>query len=379
MKSLFVESRQDAQAAYTKFHTMDRFTIKSKPVMISYIHAGVFVPAGSDDDPTYSFLATSNPSLRLTYWDQQAYMKEHLVNEHNPNPKPAQVQSATSTGDPAAAEGIVEKDGASKAKKRKADTSSTNANKKALPSHLQFWKDRHIELHGGQAKNESEQASSGRDETTASQALKKQESENPPSQSFADSNKKCCYLCSRQFKSEAEVNKHERMSQLHRDNLAKPELVEKALAKLKKAGIVRVSADAALTSDAQDTQEYRDRAKERRSVYGQPKKMNQHQGSKESRSTSEADEPISKAPSKGASLLGKMGWTAGQGLGAQGSGSVNPIAQNVYAEGVGLGAAGGKLGDAVEEAERRTKGDYGSFLEKTRDTARGRYEALKKD
>ena len=56
----------------------------------------------------------------------------------------------------------------------------------------------------------------------------------PPAQSFADLNRNCCLLCSRQFKTQAEVNKHERLSQLHRDNMNNDELKVKALAKLAK-------------------------------------------------------------------------------------------------------------------------------------------------
>ena len=90
--------------------------------------------------------------------------------------------------------------------------------------------------------------------------------------------------------------------------------------------------------------------------------------------TAEADEPV--VQSKGASLLSKMGYTAGQGLGVSGEGMTAPINQDVYAAGVGLGAQGGKLGDAVVEAARRTKDDYSGFAEKTRETARERYSRM---
>ena len=53
-----------------------------------------------------------------------------------------------------------------------------------------------------------------------------------------------------------------------------------------------------------------------------------------------------------------------------------PISQDVYVAGVGLGAQGGKLGDAVKEAERNTKGDYGGFLEETRKRAKERYDRM---
>jgi hypothetical protein len=71
-----------------------------------------------------------------------------------------------------------------------------------------------------------------------------------------------------------------------------------------------------------------------------------------------------------------MGWSEGSGLGAQGTGLTAPIATEVYAQGVGLGAQGGKLGDATEEAGRNTRGRYDEFLEKTKDNARQRYEQM---
>ncbi|EER42025.1 RNA-binding protein [Histoplasma capsulatum H143] len=83
--------------------------------------------------------------------------------------------------------------------------------------------------------------------------------------------------------------------------------------------------------------------------------------------------------SKGAALLGKMGWSAGSGLGAEGSGMTAPIATDLYVQGVGLGAQGGKLGDAVREAGMNTRGRYDDFLEKTKETARERYERMSKE
>ena len=185
--------------------------------------------------------------------------------------------------------------------------------------------------------------------------------------SYANLEKKCCYLCSRQFKEAAEVNKHERLSELHRENLKKEDLVMKAEAKMAKAGVM---------SRPEDGSEYRDRAKERRAAFGASKKISLPL--KKSASKAEMDEPEEAAPvaSKGASLLGKMGWSAGEGLGAHGSGMTAPIATDMYVQGVGLGAQGGKLGDAVDEAGRNTKSDYSEFLERTKDKAKERFQQM---
>jgi hypothetical protein len=71
-------------------------------------------------------------------------------------------------------------------------------------------------------------------------------------------------------------------------------------------------------------------------------------------------------PSIGASLLTKMGWSEGSGLGAQGTGVTEPIPTEIYAQRVGLGAQGSRLGEATEEAGRNTRGRYDEFLEKTK-------------
>lgn len=185
-------------------------------------------------------------------------------------------------------------------------------------------------------------------------------------QSFADPVKFCCYLCSRQFKSEAEVNKHERISQLHRDNLDNDEVKAKGLAKLAKAGVTM--------QPDEDSSEYRDRAKERRAAFGASKKG---PGADKAPSNTPAKEKTPPpAQSKGASLLGKMGWAAGEGLGARGTGIAAPIETNLYAAGVGLGAQGGKMGDAIEAAGRNTKSTYADFVERSKEQAKERFEKM---
>lgn len=165
------------------------------------------------------------------------------------------------------------------------------------------------------------------------------------------------------------MNKHERLSQLHRDNLKDEDLVSKAEAKMAKAGLV-------LNNTNENTSEYRDRARERRAAFGASKKISLPLKKSASKPEEDDQEDPVPASSKGASLLGKMGWSAGEGLGAQGTGMTAPIATDMYVQGVGLGAQGGKLGDAVGEAERNTKGDYSDFLKQTKDKAKERFEKM---
>lgn len=344
---------QDAQAAVTRLNSFEKFTISSRPVLVSYIHAGVFVPVINHTASTekFTFSPLNNPSLKLMYWDDEAYVKEFTVStaeldnsqSQQKGEKAGQTESSTKSN----------KDG-DKAKKRKAEPAASAGPKKlAVPSHLQFWSNRHAELHGIQKKDG--------DATAGNETETPEESSAPPSQSYADLNRNCCYLCMRQFKTAAEVNRHERLSQLHRGNLQDEDLTSKAMGKLIKHGIV------------QQPPEYRDRARERRQAFGRSKTS-----APKSAPPPKEEEPSVETTSKGASLLSKMGWSAGSGLGAQGTGMTAPIATEVYAQGVGLGAQGSKLGDAAEEAGRNTRGRYDEFLEKTRQTARDRYEQMGK-
>ncbi|KAL4873553.1 hypothetical protein BDV12DRAFT_80616 [Aspergillus spectabilis] len=344
---------QDAQAAVTRLHSFEKFTISSRPVMVSYIHAGVFVPVMNPIASTerFTFSPLSNPAIKLMYWDEDAYVTELTVSTDTES------QQAPKNDKSAGHSEAKAREAAEKAKKRKADAASTasGAKKMAMPSHLQFWSNRHAELHGIQKKDAVVKGPGDQKSSDSTAA--------PPRQSYGDPNRKCCYLCMRQFKTMADVNRHERLSQLHRGNLQKEELVTKATNKLIKHGIIP------------PPPEYRDRARERRKAFGRSKTATAKPAAVPEREPS----PPAESTSKGASLLSKMGWSAGTGLGAQGTGMTAPITTEVYAQGVGLGAQGSKLGEASEEAGRNTRGRYDEFLEKTRQTARSRYEQMDKD
>ncbi|KAK2782316.1 hypothetical protein FQN52_000961 [Onygenales sp. PD_12] len=352
---------EDAQAALTRYNSFETFTISSKPVLASYIHAGVFVPVLNPTASTerFTFSPLGNPAMKLAYWDEHAYVTELTVStEDLDKSRPKSKPTTTDKSQKPSKE-------AEKVKKRKAETGgSTGTKKLAVPTHLQFWSNRHAELHGIQRDEPKEGALGSDNRRTTSEDGGSPSASPIPTQSYADLNRKCCYLCMRQFKTEAEVNKHERLSQLHRDNLQNEELKTKAVAKLAKK-----------RDPAQTSGEYRDRAKERRQAFGPSTKPKEKKVEKE---IEEAPVPVP-AMSKGAALLGKMGWSAGTGLGAEGSGMTAPITTDLYVQGVGLGAQGGKVGDAVQEAGRNTRGRYDEFLEKTKEGARERYERLSKE
>ncbi|RMZ82591.1 hypothetical protein DV738_g1571, partial [Chaetothyriales sp. CBS 135597] len=348
-------SIEDAQAALTRYNSFDRFTIASKQVLVSYIHAGVFVPVLTPTPNTERFLFSpmGNPSLKLQYRDLDAYLAELVLSTPDTSRTAAVAEAADASKSA--------KD-ADKGKKRKAKSEATTPAPKKTASHLQFWSNRHAELHGIDRSKAT--ADGGSVEPPAADDA-------PPTQSFADPERNCCYLCMRQFATSAQVNKHERLSELHRRNFQDPAKVARAKHKLDKHGVARSS-----------TAEYRDRAKERRKIYGVVNKKGEQVGSKGTRTPlsqtgdEQGEEEAPLPPSKGASLLSKMGYTAGQGLGANAEGMKEPIKQDVYVAGVGLGAQGGKIGDAVEEADKNTKDDYRAWAEKGRDNMRQRYRHM---
>lgn len=293
-----------------------------------------------------------------------------------PETAPLEVPARRAADEAAAAaegEGLVKtsKELDAKPKKRKAEINDAPKQKKAVPAHLQFWSDRHAELHGAQPATHVDP---DKDPKIPSEDSSTSDHKSLPVQSFTSHEKKCCYLCSRQFKEDIEVNKHERLSELHKNNLLKDDLVSKAKAKMAKAGIKTTDKHGSHLEN-EDAGEYRDRAKERRAAFGATKISLPMK--KQSRDAEDdKDDVVSAKPSKGASLLGKMGWSAGEGLGAQGTGRTETIATDMYVQGVGLGAKGGKIGDAAEEAERNTKGGYGGFLERTKDKAKERFDSM---
>jgi hypothetical protein len=87
-------------------------------------------------------------------------------------------------------------------------------------------------------------------------------------------------------------------------------------------------------------------------------------------------EPEPPRQNKGAQLLAAMGWTKGSGLGAEGTGIVEPVKAESYAEGVGLGAGSVKVvGEDI--GGKDDDGSYRAYVRKVKEVARGRYEDVK--
>jgi RNA-binding protein 5/10 len=359
----------DARAAMAKFNASPQFTIGSKPVTVAYIHSGVFIPylkpITNEQENKFTFAASHNPSLRLSYWNPTVYASEFTVfNEGLYEEKPTEQA-------PAADSNSAAKD----SKKRKADKElAAPGGKKtiAMAPQLARWANKHAELRGS-PKNSSETGADDKSTPATGPNSLGGFSEQPApassaaaSVSYADLDQMCCLLCRRKFVSDPSLRRHEQLSDLHKKNLNDDALIEKATKDLKARG-------------KEPTSNYRDRAKERRLAYNQPNKPKPHVPRKHhSGPKDEAKEaaPAKPTMSKGAGLLAKMGWNAGAGLGAEGDGRTNIVETMAYTPGVGLGAEGGKIGDAAEEAARATRNDYADFVAKAKDKARQRYEKM---
>ncbi|PWN32776.1 uncharacterized protein FA14DRAFT_162063 [Meira miltonrushii] len=211
---------------------------------------------------------------------------------------------------------------------------------------------------------------------------------------YLDEEKKACLLCQRQFKTLEVLKRHSIESELHKKNLQDQDRCSEGRKRkiasipaqdvgstsstgMKKAGFApvqrvtsndRYSAASEDKPTAESGMEYRDRAAERRIVFGTEAiakakamaKKRPYSGESTVKTTPASEDAI---PAKldetsiGGALLAKMGWTSGKGLGIDGEGRIDPIVTHVYTPGAGIGSGGSnKSAPTVEEySSRHTK------------------------
>ncbi|KAF6812332.1 RNA-binding protein [Colletotrichum sojae] len=425
----------DALAAMQKFKMMREFTIASKPVTVSTIHLGVFVPEIREMTRAIEHISFSplfNPAIRVKYWEPHVFPSQKVITESPPGGKSASESKADAN------------DESKKSKKRKAEgnlSSSTSKKSAPMAGQMAFWQRRHVEIHDGKRPADSTNVDSGADqrrseerapvkislagsssttsgpikisltgaslgstaapaaslsgdaaaEAPASGAPTSANSTGTPDApetqkvSYGDREKVCCLLCMMKYKSLDDLDTHEK-SRNHKNAMADEEKVKAAKPRLaaRDKRMAKQAEEQAAKNGGDSAPQYRDRAKERREVYNQPAKPKVAASAGGSTGNKPAarkeDKPAEKTPppqkSKGAGMLAKMGWNAGQGLGANGDGRTEVVATHAYQEGVGLGAEGGNLGDAAELAQRKTTNSYAEYVNSVQDKARERYNRM---
>ena len=121
----------------TKFNSFEKYTISSKPVVVNYIHAGVFVPVFKKENERFTFNPLGNNATKIAYWDEEAYVSELIVSmpieEKAKQTSETRVKSASDKAAAAAEkEGLVApgKETEAKAKKRKTEANASAKSKK---------------------------------------------------------------------------------------------------------------------------------------------------------------------------------------------------------------------------------------------------------
>ncbi|KAI6791963.1 hypothetical protein KC363_g6769 [Hortaea werneckii] len=405
----------------------DKFTISSKVVEVNFPHLTVFPRADfgevSETAEKWTVVMPAT-GARHRYHDERYYPSELIVNEVPPNgevqagqEKPGRQAAAQAHSSVRGTPELKDKSSTVAGKKRKELSSSMPT---TVPAFLQHWQNKAAELRsedekaaaekerGREAKRQQLPASgvntitpskcdSPAEEVIQTTQPLPESSPAPQVQTFSidTDEKKCCYLCLGQFQTSANLQRHLLESGKHAGNLQNDAEKAKGYERLKKVGVSETSTikmpmpfaheaiRPASSATSEDVSQYRDRAAERRREQAQTGikenvsfSLKGNKASAAKKSSPAAPEPSKPTYGKGMNLLQKAGWSAGQGLGSQGEGMAAPIDQAVYAAGVGLGHESSKKGDAVEEAEKMTKGDRGGFLEATKRVARERYDRM---
>lgn len=202
-----------------------------------------------------------------------------------------------------------------------------------------------------------------------------------------------CTLCRRQFSSPEQLQRHEKESKLHAENLAKQNLAQQQ------------SQTQTQNQQQQQPVVYRDRASERRAIYGQSEIPDESEfGRKDevfnrgkrragsiteyfidnngnnnnsSSSTSNTTPPtvlIEDTNNPGNQLLRRMGWSDGQGLGKDSSGRVESVAESVNAASTGRGQT--KVGIGSAELPQVNYSSDSNYRESLKKATKARYEQV---
>lgn len=307
---------------------------------------------------------------------------------------------------------------------------------KQVAKDISKWQTKQTELHQDPSSSSSDSQpqpslSKSNSFPTQSSAATPVMKEVPMDYDFADLVKKACLLCVRQFKTIEMLRRHEADSALHKGNLSKDELrkagYDRKISALNKRAKTEesekkipngfapinsnpiptsssVKDDASSSFSIDTSSKYRDRASERRSVFGADKPSSSSSSSshrkEDKRKVFEGPAPVLASEDSESSLnhnreeeidesnsgfkmLAQMGWTKGKGLGTESQGRSSIVEAGHHRMGAGLGSGSSNANDRDGSEEGRGyKGGYKGgkksfdkgYLEAMRDSARERFE-----
>ncbi|KAJ9479105.1 G-patch domain-containing protein [Pseudozyma hubeiensis] len=217
---------------------------------------------------------------------------------------------------------------------------------------------------------------------------------------YKDFERVACLLCQRKFKSLDMLHRHESESKLHKDNLASTQACRQAVARKlecvadrsaqpddfrKTLPPERVPAASEQVQQPTAAPTYRDRASERRAVFGADNpahatgsshRIKTFAGPEATTSTTGSNEVLPQsAPAKpiesdniGNKLLAMMGWSQGQGLGLNREGRTEIVETKIYKPGAGLGSS--TPSDRVTSV--RSNVSFTGYKDRAKDRARQR-------
>ncbi|KAG0235940.1 hypothetical protein BGW42_004395 [Actinomortierella wolfii] len=421
------------------------FKVLSKTVGLYFAHPDSFYPAMEGARWVIPMGKEGRPMM---YWDEQVQMtpfsaaeygaallnsQAHLSAAVTPidpaqahqqqsqprvNNPPVQDLPAVPTAakvDKAHLEGIAAAQAAeqlAKAEEKKRKKEAAHFGTKKISIQLQKWNTKQVELKMEESETPAsvstgsvpltdhghpQRAQPSHDETpTAAQASTDEvvvDTDNYDPDELEDVELMACMLCQRRFKGLPELKKHQELSELHKKNLQDKGAIRTALIKTRtKRGVdlatgksINDSSGAHEKGEEGGEPKYRDRAAERRMVYGQPdnpypprhggaanSRGNRGMGLSSSSSSSITTAIVPEQPTKdglkedniGNRLLKSMGWKEGQGLGKDGGGITVPVEAISYSRGVGIGAG------VLLKGDQHTRG----YAETAKEIARRRYE-----
>lgn len=294
---------------------------------------------------------------------------------------------------------------ASPSKSAAPKVSATAANKR-FANDISRWNHKQSELHATQtSQSETSPSPSTLTLTDSKSSLADAEL---ASCDYKDLERIACLLCQRKFKSVDTLHRHENESQLHKHNLASIETCRQAMTrKLESVFDKPLSSDVTQVIDVASlgfdplsseqvqpppsTPMYRDRASERRAVFGADTPSKHKDASNRSKvfagpkaivaAPAAHDMMPQSAPEKpidsdniGSKLLAMMGWSRGQGLGAKRDGRTDIVETKIYKPGVGLGSS--TPSDTAAHQERASAQTshvaFSGYVDRAKDRARQR-------